>query len=234
MADATSGLVLCGGASRRMGRDKARVELGGRTLLEHAVGCVQGALLHLQEDPGSVCLACGSEPRYADQGLPLALDRRAGAGPLAGLEAGLAAAPPGFLITLACDMPRVESRWLARLCAFARASRLDVCWFAGAAGVEPLCAVYHTAILPCVRAALDAGQFKMTSFVEHPKADGRLPRNATLSYAELADGGMPVVDPATNLNTPDELARERARRGARAPGGARASRGASAQGSGPS
>jgi molybdopterin-guanine dinucleotide biosynthesis protein A len=210
-------LVLCGGQSRRMGRDKARVELEGQTLLERAVAAVSGALATLEADPRGVCLACGPVPRYADFRLPLALDQRADAGPLAGLEAGLAAVPAGLVITLACDMPRVDAGWLARLCSRARSDALDVCWLAGARGVEPLCAVYDTAILPCVRAALDAGQLKMTSLADHPKADGRLPRCAAVLYSELSGeiaGGPVLADPTTNLNTPDELARERAHRSA--------------------
>ena len=97
--------VLCGGRSRRMGRDKALLRLGDQTLLERTVGV-------LSRLAPRVYLACGAEERYAELGLECVLDRLPDGGPLAGLEAALTrlqADGGGWLGILACDMPRAES-----------------------------------------------------------------------------------------------------------------------------
>ena len=103
LSERVFGLVLCGGASRRMGTDKARLELGERTLIEHALECLRPIVER-------TLLACGSQPRHAELGHMLVLDRAPALGPLAGLEAGLSAARESaganaVVCMLACDMP---------------------------------------------------------------------------------------------------------------------------------
>src|SRR5262245_16634368 len=103
-----TGLVLCGGKSRRMGSDKAALAVGGGTLIEHAVAVLSGIA-------GETLLACGPSERYAELGLPRVLDRRPDSGPLAGLEAGLARARTRWIAALACDMPRADPRVILAL-----------------------------------------------------------------------------------------------------------------------
>jgi molybdopterin-guanine dinucleotide biosynthesis protein A len=178
-----------------MGRDKALIVHGGRTLLERAVS-------ELAAVSQPVMLACGSQPRYAELGLPLALDREGGLGPLAGLEAGLSAAGEGWVLCLACDMPGAGGALLRALVARARAARCDAALLSSARGVEPLCGVYHTRLLGPVRAALAAGERKMTSLFAHPLPDGRLPRLLAVDAGEFgAEGAL------WNLNAPADLGR---------------------------
>lgn len=181
-----------------MGADKARAELDGTTLLEHALG----ALAPLAR---TVVLACGRAPRYGEVGRPLALDRVEDGGPLAGIEAGLAACPPGLVCVLAVDLPRVTSAHLERLLARAAADDLDACLARSPSGPEPLCGVYHTRLLPRIRALLDRGERKVTSVLDVPLEGFPLPRHAWIDDG-LADGA------ATNVNTPSDLEAERARR----------------------
>ena len=101
-AERITGVVLCGGASRRMGQDKATLEVAGERLLDRAVEALSG---HVNE----VLLACGAEERYADRGLRLALDAGADLGPLGGLGAGLAQARTEWVLLLACD--RMVGPW---------------------------------------------------------------------------------------------------------------------------
>ena len=186
---ATSGLVLCGGASQRMGRDKARIELGGRPLLAHALDVFDALGVPVR-------LACGAAPRYAEFGRELVLDDVAGAGPLAGLTAGLeAAAGAGerWLAVLACDMPRASADVLRRLLERARAEDLDACLAGVERGSQPAYAVYHTRCAVPARAALEAGERRLIAF-----------------HGALRVGVLPLErDAATalNVNTPDELAR---------------------------
>ena len=84
-APATFGLVLAGGQARRMGGgDKARIEIGGVTILDSVLATLSGQV------QGMVINANGDPARYADTGLDVVADSVPDfAGPLAGILAGL-------------------------------------------------------------------------------------------------------------------------------------------------
>jgi len=198
------GVVFCGGASRRMGRDKALLELDGRSLVARAAHA-------LAEVAPRVLLASGSAPRYPELGLESVLDSTAGTGPLAGLAAALERVERegvAWLLALACDMPNVPGEVFRRLLARARAEHADACLLATrpmgpggpgagrpAGDVEPLVAVYGTSALSAVRAALARGEQRLNSF----HADVRIAR---LALAELEPR---FADCARNVNTPDDF-----------------------------
>lgn len=204
--DVLSGIVLCGGRSTRMGRDKARLALTeDETMLERAVR----ALALLTPD---VRLACGLEPRYTELGRPLVLDRFDASGPLAGLESALSSAPAGLVIVVACDMPRLDARVLSALVDAARQRDLDVALLRSARGLEPLCGVWRTSMAHAVRAALDRGDRRVVAAFDTPLANGSLPRVAALEAADLqeSDHAPELSDCAFNVNTPEDFERERA------------------------
>lgn len=190
-----TGVVLCGGQSRRMGRDKALIEFGGRTLLENAVSA-------LDEVCGEVFLAPGATSRYAHLGRREVFDAAQGAGPLAGLVAALEATKTEWLIALGCDMPGVDARVLEELLGFAQEGGWDVAMLGSDAGVEPLCAVYRSNCATAARAALAEGRTKLTSF--HDGGSLRIAVRGTDQFPAELRG--PAADAARNLNTPDELA----------------------------
>jgi molybdopterin-guanine dinucleotide biosynthesis protein A len=175
-----------------MGRDKARLAVGTETLIEHALRVVARVT-------PDVRLACGPTPRYADLGAPLVCDRVPGSGPLAGIEAGLASAPRGHVIVLACDMPRVDEKLLMALWQYARKHALDVTALRSERGVEPLCAIWSTALLPAVTAALARAELSVRDLI------ATFPRVGVID----ADGNASVRDAAINVNTPEDLERER-------------------------
>lgn len=182
------GVVFCGGASQRMGRDKARLVLDGETLLERAARVLAAVTPR-------VCLASGSRARYPELGLECLVDASAGAGPLAGLVTVLERLERerlSYACVLACDMPRVSAELFRALLARARAADADVALVRTPAGLEPLCGVYHARSLAAVRAALARGERRMDSF--HGEV-----RLVTLAEHELG------TDCARNLNTPDEF-----------------------------
>ena len=192
-----TGVVLCGGASRRMGRDKALLPMDDGPLIQRALASLAPL--------GCACmLACGREPRHAELGLPLVLDDVPEGGPLAGLAAAMTAAETDWLLVLACDLPRASAAVNRLLLERAVRGNLDVCCVATRAGLEPLYGVYHRRCLPDVRAALARGERRMIAFHPGlaPSAIGRL----DIDELPEAERGC-----AVNLNTPAEYAAERAR-----------------------
>ncbi|MCP3917419.1 MAG: molybdenum cofactor guanylyltransferase [bacterium] len=202
---AVTGLLLCGGASSRMGRDKATLEFAGTSLLERALATLDGLC-------GKTVLACGATPRYAELERPLVLDEIEAGGPLAGLAAGLAAARTEWTLALACDMPAVDGAFLSRLLGVAASSDADVTIYQGERGPEPTCAVYRHTCLDPVRSALARGERRMVAFWTEPSGDGARPLRVTpvaLERCRTDEEGLTRGDPLLNVNTPADLGRAR-------------------------
>jgi len=157
------GYALAGGESRRMGRDKALLPWGPKTLLGHA-------LARLREATGrGAAVLCGAEPRYKDQGSPVFPDVVPNAGALGGVLTGLERLPADadFGLFLAVDLPLVPAALLRRLLQRAEEQAAEgvaaVVAFSPA-GPEPLCAVYGRGCLEPIRQNVEAGRLKITDF----------------------------------------------------------------------
>lgn len=133
-----SGLVLCGGQSVRMGRDKALLELDGIPLIQLqinrliAIGCQE------------IFISGPKTRSYERFGKPIIEDHAQGAGPLAGLIAGLEAATTPLVFVLAVDLPDLRVEFLRFL--MAHSPGHDVICPQSKDFFEPLCALYRRAV----------------------------------------------------------------------------------------
>ncbi len=143
-------VILAGGDSTRMGRDKAGLEVEGRPLLARQIDLVRGL------GPDEVFISGRREGDYHAFGCPVVRDAEAGVGPLAGLAAAWEASRAPLLLVLAVDLPRMNRTVLASLLAACSAERGAVARVAGR--VEPLVAVYPRAAAARVRELLAAGR----------------------------------------------------------------------------
>jgi molybdenum cofactor guanylyltransferase len=246
-----SGALLCGGRSRRMGLDKARLPWAGVPLLIHG-------LRRLSSLCDEVLLASGVPGRYADllgehplgpacagaspsfrevgdrlgaQG-PEAADpedtalggpgpRDLPPGPLAGLEAALAAAQGEWVWITSCDLPLLTPELGRELRARARISAADaiLCQVRSASGeamVEPLCGLYRRELWQSARRAFEAGERRVLAMAQYPApglplVQSREPgislseplaeRRPRLEFLELEG---PRARQVFNLNTPED------------------------------
>lgn len=96
--------ILVGGRSSRLGRDKALVDLGGKTLMQHAVDAVSEGL-----EPSRVTAVAANASQFAIDAIvadvPFVFDLHENRGPLGGLHAALAYAKSSWIFLLACDYP---------------------------------------------------------------------------------------------------------------------------------
>jgi len=150
----TAGFVLVGGASSRMGRDKALLPYRGRTLAEHVASTVR-------EAAGSVTLI-GPTERYNALGFPVVADLVAGHGPLGGILTALAVSAADWNLIVACDMPLLSAAFLESLLIEATEAGGDCLVPTSGGRLEPLCAVYHRAALPLIREAIEDNRRKVT------------------------------------------------------------------------
>jgi molybdenum cofactor guanylyltransferase len=187
-------VILAGGKSRRMGRDKLLLEVGGVPLLNRVHDV-------LARRCAEVILVGGGPARL--EGVRQVHDERIGGlGPLAGIEAGLAAAEYQLVFVAAADLPFLP----AELVGFAL-ERLEE---RGALAVvprhgttaHPLCAAYDGRILPRVRSALDGGVRSIRQFLDSLNRVDYVER-------ELQRFGDPYLY-LMNVNSPDDLDRARA------------------------
>ncbi len=156
-----TGAVIAGGRSRRMGTDKRGLPVGGVPMLRRAVSAVAAV-------SDEMLVACRSETPpdpsiLAGLDVRLVFDRPEDAGPLAGVEAALAAARFPLVLVLAGDMPWAEPPVLAALVAEAgRRPEAGCVALSTERGLEPLVAVYRRDVaLPAATGLLDAGRFRM-------------------------------------------------------------------------
>lgn len=184
---AVTAALTAGGRSSRFGRDKALARLGGQTLLERAAASLERCGVRLLVAPPG---------RYALPGWEEVPDTRPGEGPLAGLEAALAAATArrgaGWVALCGVDQPALTpAYWAALWEARTAPGALAVQALDPQGRAQPLAALYHTALLPGVTALLDGGERRL--------------RQAALPEATVTVAGLPE-DFFANVNRPEDLA----------------------------
>jgi molybdopterin-guanine dinucleotide biosynthesis protein A len=183
------GLVLAGGASRRMGRDKASIALHGKPQLEWACDLLAR---HCEQVFVSVRPDQLDDPLR--RGLPVIVDRHEGIGPIAGIASAQAEWPEHAWLVLACDLPFVSDRGLDTLVAH-RDGRPVTAYRSTHDGLpEPLCAIYEPQTRAAILAQIAGGRHCPRKFV------------MSTGVALLEQPDPTLLD---NVNTPDELASAR-------------------------
>jgi molybdenum cofactor guanylyltransferase len=185
MSAALYGLVLAGGASTRMQRDKASLAYHGGTQLDRAMSLVAE---HVEQAFVSVRSAQSSEPIRARY--PQIIDRREGLGPIAGIAAAQAEHPDVAWLVLACDLPFLDSATLRHLLWARQSQRQATAYRSSHDGLpEPLCAIYEPSSRGPLEAYLAAGR--------------QCPRKF-LMQADTALLDEPNPRALDNINTPEE------------------------------
>jgi molybdopterin-guanine dinucleotide biosynthesis protein A len=151
-------VLLAGGQSSRMGRDKALLRIGGQPLIH----LLAKRLLEVAEQ---VFVSAPDPAMYAFLSLPCVRDVYAGCGPLAGLHAAMLQSERPLMLVLACDLPRVSASLLQIL--IDAASDYDVVIPETSDGrLHPVCAVYRRTCLAAAERCLQSGEYRMLHLFE--------------------------------------------------------------------
>ena len=200
MESMVAAVVLAGGRSSRMGRDKALLTLpDGRTALGavlDAAAAVASPVLLAVDTAEHLALL---RPALGDREVRLLLDDQPGSGPLAVLARALSVSTAPLLLALAVDMPLLRPE-LLRLLAdrlIADLERGDLAVVPRVGGVEQLlCAAYAATLAPRVEAALAMGRRDLRALFLGP------------GIRFLDEQGLRAVDPDlrsfASANTPEE------------------------------
>jgi molybdenum cofactor guanylyltransferase len=185
---AVSAIVLAGGQSRRMGRDKALIDYQGRPIIVHVIN----TLRVLTDD---IMVVSNRADLYRSFGARVVTDYDPPSGPLGGIAVGLQAVNHDVAVVVACDMPFLNVsllRWLIDL-----AEGVDAVVPQTGGEFEPLHAVYRQKCHDPIVRRLARGERRVISFF----ADVRLRPVPEAEWRVLDPEGRSLV----NLNTPDDL-----------------------------
>jgi molybdopterin-guanine dinucleotide biosynthesis protein A len=184
------GAVLTGGASRRMGRTKALIELDGVPMARRVADALA------QAGCGSV-IAYGGDPVVLEPlGIPVLPDRHPGSGPLGGVLGVLELVAESDLhidgvFVVACDLPALRSGDLGGMVdALRRHHDVDVV-VARTARIEPTCAIWRPRATERLREVFESGERALHRAIERLES----------CTVEVEPGAV------RNINTPDDLDR---------------------------
>jgi molybdenum cofactor guanylyltransferase len=187
------GFILVGGASSRMGRDKARLILEGRSFVERVAGAVRAVAERVR--------TVGAKGFEAGGALPNVPDVYEAWGALGGLHAALSACSAEWALVVACDLPFVTADLLARLLGL-REDFDAVVPLQPDGRLQPLCALYRTrACRGRAEELIQRGRRRPLDLIAMVSARRVL-------WEELAD--LPNSERFfMNVNTPEDYARAR-------------------------
>ncbi len=183
-----SAAIMAGGKSKRMGQDKAWIELDGEPLIRR----VANVLAQVADE----VIIVANDPKYATLGLRVVPDRFPDGGALGGIATGLSAATHDRVLVAACDMPFLSTEvWRVLL---DHRYEADVVIPKIGGEFETLHALYTKACLASMERSLAAGKLRVISFFDEVRVQAIEEREL-----RVAD---PTLRSFTNVNTPEELA----------------------------
>lgn len=196
------GLVLAGGRSTRMGRDKAALEFGGRSQLARAFGLLEPLVARCFV---SVRADQRDDPLRA--GFPQVVDLpNVPAGPIAGIRSAQLAHPEAAWLVVACDLPRLDAATLQHLIARRDPARIATTYRSSHDGLpEPLCAIWEPASAGALAAHVAAGRNCPRKFLiqsgtlllDAPNAHSLDNMNTPADFAAASTGNGAASAPGT-------------------------------------
>ncbi len=188
MVSDVSCIILAGGASRRMGQDKALIQVEGIRLLDYVYG-------KCQELFSEIIIVTNQPQQFIEYQTPIVVDEIPGAGSLGGLYTGLKRASNYYSFCVACDMPFLNPELITYL--IEKRFKSDVVIPMTNKGLEPLHAVYSKRCIEPIKKLVERGDFKISGLIPEVHVE----------YCEEEE--IKEIDPSftsfINVNTKEDL-----------------------------
>lgn len=186
-----TGIVLAGGKSRRMGRDKRFLELEGQPLLKRALSVLEALFTEV------LVVAAEKGPELSGLGHRVVTDLIPGCAALGGLYTGLSLASRSRVFVVGCDMPFLASAAILKMAELS--GRADVAMARLRTGLQPMHAVYSKSCLPHLERMARTGNLKVQDLCHASGLEVRLIAEEELQEAD------PQFLSFMNVNTPADL-----------------------------
>lgn len=145
------GILLCGGKSSRMGKDKALLEIKNKPMVSYPLKVLQQFC--------SGILISANDSRLNFFGYPIIRDEIKDIGPIGGIQACLKQSMYTQNLVLACDMPFITGELVSKM--IAKAEKYDAVVPLVNHKAEPLYAIYKTSILPMINHCIDQQNYSL-------------------------------------------------------------------------
>ncbi len=146
-------IILAGGQSRRMQREKSLLPVNGCAMIEAIIAQIAP---HFD----SIIISAVERNKFAFLGLPTVEDEQPGRGPLLAILSALRFSPHAVNFFLACDIPAIHVPFMKKMLSLADGADIVVpCYRDGK--FEPLFAIYNRRIIPVIERQVAGGDLKI-------------------------------------------------------------------------
>ena len=187
--DKITGIILAGGKSQRMGKEKASLKIGKTYLIEVIAGKIKDFFEEI------ILIITNDSFKYQFPGVRVVTDVVPGKGPLGGIYTGLLVSQSKYNFICACDMPLLNLNLLKFMVSQINENDAVIPIIKGFD--EPLHSIYSKSCLPAIKYQLQTGDLKIKNFFPRIKCK-YIPEDKIKKYD-------PCLLSFINLNTPQAL-----------------------------
>ncbi|MDR4508833.1 MAG: molybdenum cofactor guanylyltransferase [Candidatus Brocadiaceae bacterium] len=180
-------IILTGGQNKRMGSNKAFLQLGDTIFIEHQI-----SILH--KIFNEIILSTNDFNLYKHLKLPMVSDIVPKKGPLSGIYSGLIHAKSKYSFVIACDMPFINEKFIIFLKKFL--GDYDIIAPETTRGIEPLHAFYSKNCIPQIYHCIKQDKLRILDFYQNVRV--KLVNEETLKVMDISTQSL------INLNTPED------------------------------
>lgn len=184
-----TGIILAGGQSSRMGKDKGVCNFKGKALVEYAIEA-------LQDSCGEIVISTNKPDAYKKYGFPLIPDEIKEIGPMGGIYSCLKKSCNNHNLVLSCDTPFINAGMVKHIIANIDNNFDAIVPIHGDDFLEPLCAYYNINVVKQLEEHITNGDFKLMNLIN------------SINYKRLRIDdklGFYNVKLFSNLNTSEDL-----------------------------
>lgn len=158
-----TGIILAGGKSSRLGRDKAWEDVGGQRIIDRVIGALRSSCDEV--------LIIGDRPeRQNELSLPKCIQYRSdelkGRGSIGGLYTGLKSSDTLWSLVVACDMPFISRELIRFMLSIISKNRCDAIVPVINGRYQPTHALYNSTCIPFIEKNISSGNFRMDSYFD--------------------------------------------------------------------
>lgn len=186
-----TGVLFAGGESKRMGQNKAFLEIGGKPLLERNLEVLDSIC-------SEVLISCREPEQYSGYGYQAVADQIKGKGPMGGMYSVLPVAKYDYVFVAACDMPFLNSEAIAYIYEQIEDYKLVLPYVRDR--LHPLHAFYHKKVFKVVEKRIKEDKLRLFDIADEC-------RHKIVNISEEMEGSMlkeMIEESFLNVNTPQE------------------------------
>lgn len=182
-------IIIAGGKSSRMGFDKAFMKINGTP-------CIELIIKKLKKHFDEIIIVARESAKYDKLGEIITFDELKGAGPIAGLHAGLKISSSMYCYLLACDMPVISDDLIVYMKNQIK-SWPDIVACYNVDFIEPFHAVYSKNLISLIEQQVNLGKRSLYNLMQNCRTEV-----LSDNMVKKLSAGLPIF---TNLNTCNEL-----------------------------